>query len=144
MGNILEDFNRLDIEVRQTYNGEEYGVCEVTDEEFKMLCVDEETEDTWQDCGWRYCEGSNQGEVNSTLIIGGKELNCWFTPFKYDDEEATEEDNNEQYLPEYNNLLTYLCEEIGCSQPRNICALTKDLAKCNNIKLSDLFKIYQS
>lgn len=38
MGNVTNDFKRLGVEVRQTYNGEEYGVCEVTEEEFKALC----------------------------------------------------------------------------------------------------------
>lgn len=134
MGNILNDFNRLGITVRQTYNGEDYGVCEVTDEEFEILCNDSKEDDNWNDCGWRYCEGSNQGIPNKVLMINDRKLKCWC------DYEL--EDENDDY-PEYENLLNYLCDEMGCSQPRNVCALTKDLAKYNNTKLSKLFQKYQ-
>lgn len=46
-------------------------------------------------------------------------------------------------LEEFYDLLQYLCDEMGCSSPRNVCALTKDLAKYNNMKLSELFLKYQ-
>lgn len=142
MGNITKDFNRLGIPVRQTYNGKDYGVCEVTDEEFKIMLEEpDDIEGTWEDCGWRHCNGSNQGNTNSTLIIKGKELKCWYTPWA--DDEETEDKDNESYLPKYNNLLTYLCDEVGVSQPRNVCALAKDLSKYNDITMAQLFKTYQ-
>ena len=148
MGKIINDFKRLGIKVRQTYNGEEYGVCEVTEEEFEILCNEPDIEDAWNDCGWRYCEGSNQDIPEQRILLNGKEIIAW-----YDDSEDFEnEEEKEAYLKEcggtmplevYNNLLEYLCDYMGCSQPRNVCALTKDLAKYNNIKMSELFKIYQ-
>lgn len=148
MGNVTNDFKRLGVEVRQTYNGEEYGVCEVTEEEFKILCNEPDTEGTWDDCGWRYCEGSNQAMPEQKILLNGKEIIAW-----YDDSEDFEDEEEKQWyleenggvmpLEEFSDLLQYLCDEMGCSQPRNICALTKDLAKYNNIKLSELFKIYQ-
>jgi len=150
MGNITEDFNRLGVTVRQTYDGEDYGVCEVTDEEFKLLCNDsDDIEGRWKDCGWRYCEGSNQRRPDSKILINNKEILAWYD---YDEDFENEEEKQEYLkanngvmeLEERNTLLEYLCDYMGVSQPRNVCALTKDLAKYNNMKLSDLFRKYQS
>jgi hypothetical protein len=145
MGDITKDFNRLGITIRQTYktnDSDEYGVCEVTDEEFKILCDEpDDVAGTWEDCGWRYCEGSNQGIPSEKLVVNNKKLICWYEP--YEDDEEGLEDEEEPCTPQYTNLLEYLCDHMGCSQPRNVCALTKDLAKYNNMKLSELFKIYQ-
>ena len=38
LGDVTNDFRRLGIDVRQTYKGEKYGVCEVTEEEYEVLC----------------------------------------------------------------------------------------------------------
>lgn len=141
MGDITKDFNRLGVIVRQTYNGERYSVCEITEEEFKILCDEPNIEGTWEDGGWRYCDGSNQGIPSEKVVINNKELLCWYEPDDSDDEEV--EEDEESYIPQYTNLLEYLCDHMGCSQPRNVCALTKDLAKYNSIKLSELFKTYQ-
>lgn len=135
MGNITEDFNRLGIIVRQTYKGKDYGVCEVTDKELKILCDEPDIENTWEDGGWSYCEGSNQGNPTITLSVNHNNLKCWYDPIDTEDEET--------YIPQYVSLLEYLCDAMGCSQPRNICALTNDLAKYNDMKLSELFKTYQ-
>ena len=138
MGDITKDFQRLGIIIRQTYNGEDYGVCEVNDEEFKILCNEDDTEGIWEDCGWRYCEGSNQEVPNKLLSIKGQKINGWYGDDIYEDE-----DEENSFIPTYRNLLLYLCASIGCSQPRNVCALAKDLAFYNNMKLSDLFIKYQ-
>lgn len=143
MGDVTEEFNRLGIIVRQTYNGEDYGICEVTEEEFKILCDEPDIEGTWEDCGWRYCEGSNQCMVNAVLSVKNKELKCWFEPAEIDYENLDENYEEDDYIPQYSNLLAYLCEQKGCSQPRNVCALTKDLAKYNNMTMAELFKAYQ-
>lgn len=149
MGDVTKDFDRLNVELRQTYTGDDYGVCEVTEEEFKILCDDpDEVKGSWEECGWRYCKGSNIGEANFTLKVNGEDLKCWYNPFEDDEEEYDEEIHAEDaqddiYIPEYNDLLCYLGEVLGIGQPRNICALTKDLAKYNNMKLSELFKKYQ-
>ena len=149
MGDVTKDFKRLGVEVRQTYNGEDYGVCEVTDEELEILCSDnDEIKGHWEDCALRYCEGSNQIKPNSEILINNKVILAWYD---YDEDFENEEEKQE-YLKEnngimglekYNNLLEYLCDYMGVGQPRNVCALTKDLAKYNNMKLSELFKIYQ-
>lgn len=43
----------------------------------------------------------------------------------------------------YESLLEYLCENIGASQPRNVCALAVDLAKYNNMTMGELFTKYE-
>lgn len=129
MGNVAKDFNRLGIELRETYNGVNYKVCEVTKEEFETLCDEPDIEGIWDEGCWRYCKGSNQDKPNRKVVINGKEIIAW-----YDDEIP---------LKEFRGLVHYLCEEMGVSQPRNVCALSTDLAKHNNMKLSELFKIYE-
>lgn len=134
-GDITKDFKRLGIIVRQTYKGKKYGVCEVTDKEFDILCDEPEIEGTWKNCGWRYSEGSNMGDPTIALLVNHHSLECWYDPIDTEDEET--------YIPEYVNLLEYLCNAMGCSKPSNVCALTKDLAKHNGMKLSELFIKYQ-
>lgn len=38
--------------------------------------------------------------------------------------------------------IAYLCDEIGASTEKNVCACTVDLAQQNNMTLSELFKKY--
>lgn len=136
-GKVEKDFERIGVQAKRTYGTDttEYGVYEVSEKDFKLLCdePDEISDENWLEGGWRYAEGSNQSEAKATLIIKGKELRCWYNPI----------DDEEPYFPEYDVLLTYLCDEMGCSQSRNVCALTVDLAKYNGMKLSELFKTYQ-
>lgn len=149
MGSVKKDFERLGIILRQTYNGDDYGVCEVTEDEFKTLC--DEPEDifgAWEECGWRYCEGSNKGKPNQKVLIMNKEIVAWYDDTNDFDSEEEKQDYLEEHngvipLEKYHDLLQYLCDECGVSQPRNVCALTTDLAKYNNMKLSELFKKYQ-
>lgn len=149
IGKVQDDFKRLGITLRQTYSGADYGVCEVTEEEFKILC--DEPEDiygAWEEGGWRYCEGSNVEEPQQKVLIANREITAWYDESKdFDSEEEKqiylEENGGVIPLEEFHDLLQYLCDEMGCSSPRNVCALTKDLAKYNNMKLSELFKIYQ-
>lgn len=140
-GNVDNDFKRLGVNPKLTYGDEdkEYKVYEVSEEDFEILCNEPDIEGTWENCGWRYCTGSNKGVVNNKLIVNGKELKCWY---KEDFEEGLDE-LEEEFKPEYDDLLTYLCDECGCSTFKNVCALTTDLAKANNLKLSQLFNGYQ-
>lgn len=43
---------------------------------------------------------------------------------------------------EYPDIITYLCDEIGASTEKNVCACTVDLARQNNMTLSQLLKKY--
>lgn len=140
-GNVDKDFKRFGINAKLTYGNEDtdYKVYEVTEEDFSILCNESDIDNTWINCGWRHCLGSTKGAVNNILIVNGKELKCWY---EEDFEEGLEE-LEEEFKPEYDDLLTYLCDECGCSTFKNICALTVDLAKYNNMKLSELFERYE-
>ncbi|KLA35505.1 hypothetical protein B4080_5918 [Bacillus cereus] len=141
-GNITEDLKRLGINATRTYGDEttSYQVYEVSDEDFKVLSDDASKRDTddghWQNCGWRWCEGSNQGKPNDVLLVNNKDLHCWAEPVEDDQEE-------EPYFNEYMHLLEYLEMEKGCSSFKNVCALAKDLAKYNNMTMAELFRKYQ-
>ena len=127
---IKKDFERLGIEVRRTYSGKIYSVCEVTDEEFKTLCEEPDIEGTWDECGWRFAKGSVMGVPYSFRVVNKKKLRVW-------------RENRKFKCKEYEDLLTYFNIGLGASQPRNVCALATDLAKYNNMKMSELFRIYQ-
>jgi hypothetical protein len=43
----------------------------------------------------------------------------------------------------YDNLTTYMCDELGASQPRNVCALAVDLARANGMTMAKLFETYE-
>lgn len=141
-GDCKIDFQRLGINPTLTYGNDEteYNVYELSEDEFEILCNEPDIEGTWENCGWRHCTGSNKGFVNNTLSINNKELKCWY---EEEFEEDLDELEEEEFKPEYEDLLTYLCDECGCSTFKNVCALTTDLAKVNNLKLSQLFKEYQ-
>ena len=43
----------------------------------------------------------------------------------------------------YDCLTDYLSEELGCSQPGNVCALVMDLARYNGMSMSELFSKFE-
>ena len=43
----------------------------------------------------------------------------------------------------YDNLLTYMAEEVGASVERNVCALAVDLARANGMTMAKLFETYE-
>lgn len=148
MGDVAKDFKRLGVKLNQTYSGPEYSVCEVTEEEFKILCDEPDIKGTWVNCGWRYCKGSNQEKPCQKVLINNKEIIAWYDDsLDFDSEEERlayiEEHGGVMPLERFDDLLTYFVIEMGVCQPKNICALSVDLAKYNNIKLSELFNIYQ-
>lgn len=58
--------------------------------------------------------------------------------------EATRERNDKDCWPrEYDYLTEYMCDEIGASMEKNVCALAVDLARINNITMGELFTKYQ-
>ena len=138
-GNIERDFKRCGVELKRTYTGSKYNVYEVSEEELKSLQNDLlDADDAWVDCGWVYSEIANADyveDINKKVIINDEVLIAW-----YNDEDDDEDDEE---FPEYEDLLTYLCDEMGCSLIKNIYALSIRLANANNIKLSELFNIYQ-
>ena len=147
---------------QRTYNGDRYEVWEVSDDLFKDMCditeemfVDLAGEDAW----WRSCEGSNMMGSLEEYIINGQKVYAWDSNRRNDYEyecmncsdrisgicNGTKEDFDECFAPrEYRTLSEYLCEELGASQPRNVCALAMDLARYNNMKMGELFSLLEN
>lgn len=147
LGNNLENFflnhNSMEVAYR-SYKGEQYEVWSVSDEEFKQMCdmTEEEFEYICEKAGyvdefgfltawWRSSEGSNlrnhsvrRFSVNGHWMIGYDEVYPCSSK-KFDD------------------LSDYLCRKIGCSLPKNVCAVAMDLAKLNDMTMGQLFEKYE-
>lgn len=123
-----------------TYAGNRYEVWEVSDELFDKMCdmsEEEFVEFAGSDAWWRQSDGSVLGVPGTTVYINGKEMLGW-TDGLWDDED--EEDEFEIYA---SCLTTYLCDVVGASQPKNVCACAMDLAKYNNMSMGELFTKYE-
>ena len=117
-----------------TYAGNRYEVWEVSDELFKKMCdmsEEEFVEIAGEDAWWRQSYGSNLGFPDAEFEVSGKYLTGWDSPI-YDSK-----------IDKYENLSEYLCDCIGVSQPRNVCACAVDLAKYNDMTMGKLFEKYE-
>lgn len=76
---------------------------------------------------------ANGEGVRTSLFVSGCTNHC---PGCFNSEE---QDFNCGRPPD---ILIYLCDEIGASTERNVCACTIDLAQQNNLTLAELFKKY--
>lgn len=150
-GSIENAFKENGIDATMTYkfcgNGcrEDFTVWEIEETDMKRLAaIDaEDWPDHWG--WWWHASGSNMGAPNAEYVINGHTLLAW------DDNranwcsgcadcEGTDEDLNECYgRRDSPDLLTYFCDEIGATQPRNIAALAADMAKYNNMTMAKLF-----
>ena len=128
LGDVTNDFRRLGIDVRQTYKGEKYGVCEVTEEEYEVLCSEPDSKGTWINTGW--CDEPEKR-------LAGK---FGFVYIKGEKMKGALDDN-----ARYSDLLEYLCLHHGVSWFNGpvVCGFAKALAKLNNMKMSELFIKYQ-
>lgn len=168
-GNNLGQFFNNEINVfeneingNRTYKGDRYEVWEVSDDVLNAMCdMSEEkfVELAGEDAWWRSAEGSNQGVPDNKYIINDEEIIAWDGRCRceyYDDYcedcedrmsgvcEASDKDIESCWGErKYNTLSDYLCDEIGTSQPRNVCALAVDLAKYNNVTMGELFAKYE-
>ena len=118
-----------------TYAGDKYEVWKVSDELFEKMCnMTEEKfigiagEDAW--CRQSY--GSNLGYPDAEFEVNGKNLTGWDSPI-YDSKIGNK----------YENLSDYLCNCVGVSQPKNVCACAMDLAKYNDMSMAELFEKYE-
>lgn len=149
-------------DLMRTYKGNRYEVHSISDELFHAMCdmsEDKFVELAGEDAWWRSANGSNQSVPNNKYIINGEEIIAWDGYIRceyYNDYcvgcedridgmcEASDEDI-ESCCGErkYDTLSDYLCDEIGASQPKNICALAVDLAKYNGMTMGELFAKYE-
>lgn len=117
----------------KTYSGDIYEVWQVSDDTYEFMCdmTDDEFEKLCPEGMWRGADGSNMGYPSDRLIVHKRKLKCWDTKEKpYRNQK-------------YESLLEYLCENVGVSQPKNVCALAVDLAKCNHMTMGELFAKYE-
>lgn len=128
IGDVTKDFARLGVELRQTYQGEEYGVCEVTEKEYELLCSEPYIKGTWINNGW--CDEPEKSLVGKFgfVYVKGEKL------------KGILDDNTE-----YSDLLEYLCLYFGVSWFNGpvVCGFVKALANLNHMKMSELFDKYQ-
>lgn len=162
LGNNLEQVFNSEINGKRTYKGNKYEVWELSNEAFDELCNMPEkkfTELAGEDAWWRSSDESNQGVPNSKYVINGKEIIAWDGYRRcefYDEccEDCDDRTNGECEASDediecccgarkYKTLSDYFCDEIGASQPRNVCALAVDLAKYNGITMGELFTKYE-
>lgn len=147
----------------QIYNKYEgfLEIWEVKDEDFEKMCdMTEEEFSKYTESGWwRYAKGSNMGVPCIEYEINGVKIMAWDGSIRenyYSDfcNNCSDRKNKSCNAAEtdileccgkrkYNSLLDYLWNEIKISQPKNICALTVDLAQYNHMTLGELFKRLQ-
>lgn len=140
LGNNLEQFFKKEINGNRTYKGDRYEIWEVSNEVFNTMCdmteekfVELAGEDAW----WRNSEGSNLGAPYTKVYVNGNEMIGWA------DEPWEDEDEEDEFEIYASNLSDYLCDVVGASQPKNVCALAVDLAKYNNMTMAELFTKYE-
>ena len=133
-----------------------YEVYEVSQNDMKTLenTFIEYPNGSW----WRWCKGSNLGTPFDFFTVNGKDLIAWGGMRRDDlrdwwDKESDEEKASYNYsfskyeedtMPhKYETLTEYMCEEIGASTEKNVCALAVDLARANGMTMAKLFEIYE-
>ena len=136
--NLKQFFDTIDNppnDAEITYAGDKYEVWEVSDKLFKKMCDMSEEEFVGiagEDAWWRSSTGSVIGVPDTEFDINGNNLVAWNSPIY-----ESKKDNK------YENLSDYLCNCIGVSQPRNVCACAVDLAKYNDMTMGELFEKYE-
>jgi len=144
-GELDKAFEELNISAKKTYESknirheyqEIYQVWELSDEDFKKIC--NLTEKDWKDDWggwWRSAEGSNMCNPISRFNINHHYLKAW-------DSNNRLESLDYYRGREYEYLTEYMCDEIGASMEKNVCALAVDLARINGITMGELFRKYQ-
>ena len=104
-------------------------MCNMSEEEFINIAG----ENAW----WGSAEGSVLWEPMAKSIVNGESLVCW------DDDYYLPDEYEEEPCKEFESLSEYLCNEVGASLPRNVCACAMDLAKYNNMTMAELFEKYE-
>lgn len=112
-------------------NGINYEVWEVSDELFKVMCNLSENEFTslaGNDAWSCVSKGNVCEHPDSEFIVNGKRIRCWKGLCSRN---------------KYTCLTEYLCDYMGELLPTSVCSCTVELAKYNDMKLSELFSIYE-
>ena len=114
-----------------TYAGNRYEVWEISENLFNKMCdmsEDEFVKLAGEEAWWRQCNGSVLGVPDTYFEVNGECLLGW---------------NRLGYeTTRYTNLTEYLCDCVGASTGKNVCACAMDLAKYNDTTMAELFEKY--
>lgn len=134
-GNLDFTFKDLEINALKTFdNNEYYQIWQLEDTDYKKLVnINDEDWDNDKYGWWRYSEGSNMGKIQTRFSINHHWLYAW-----------KNNNSNTCRKNKYNNIIEYINYELDISMEKNICALAVDIAKYNNLTLSELFNKYQT
>lgn len=135
--NLTKFFSKIEVSgssvVKMTYKGPRYEVWTLSENVFKIICDMTESEfvelagdDGW----WGQSDGSVLGPKTGTRTVNNHRLQCWV-------------DTRLSSRLRYESVSEYLCDSVGASTPRNVCACLVDLAKFNNMTISKLLSIYE-
>ena len=134
---------------------ENYQVWALSDEDFSNLCsIDEK--DWCKEWGWwRHSDGANLGVAAVWYTICHERLRAWDGYARIHlcdgchgaERKICSGSDRDKILcvgnsRNYKDILDYLHNELGASTATNVCACAIELAKQNNMKLSELFKKY--
>lgn len=157
--------NNLGIKYKKTYSKKlnpkkkydvHYEVYEISKDDMKRLDGIFDWPDNYG--WWRWAKGSNMGTPCSFFTVNGKELIAWDGykredlrddwEYESDKEKAAyhysfKEYEETQYPHVYESLTSYMCNELGASTEKNVCALAVDLARANGLTMAQLFKTYE-
>ncbi len=118
-----------------SYAGDRYEVWEVSENLFKKMCdMSEEkfVELAGEEAWWRQSDGSVLGIPDTYFSVNGERLLGWDSPIY-----------ESKACHKYVNLSEYLCDCIGASTGKNVCACVTDLAKYNDMTIAELFDKYE-
>lgn len=118
-----------------------YQVWELDENNFEILCdVDEnEWKDNWG--WWRSANGAVISPIEKCTINGIEVFGYHNEALAELNEELQKEEAEEDWsypYQIYTDLFEHFSEARGASQPRNVTALAIEMAKANNMKLSEL------
>ena len=111
-----------------SYAGNRYEVWEVSEDLFNKMCdmsEDEFVKLAGEEAWWRQSDGSVLGVPDTYFSVHGERLLGWDSPIY-----------ESKVWHKYVNLSEYLCDCIGASTGKNVCACVTDLAKYNDMTIS--------
>lgn len=118
-----------------SYAGNRYEVWEISEDLFNKMCdmsEDEFVKLAGEEAWWRQSDGSVLGVPDTYFSVHGERLLGWDSPIY-----------ESKVWHKYVNLSEYLCDCIGASTGKNVCACVTDLAKYNDMTIAELFDKYE-
>lgn len=137
---FFDTIDNPQIKAKITYAGNGYEVWTVEKELFDEMCNMTEKEFfelAGEEAWWRSSSGTVLEKPEAKAKVNGGFLICWDKDYYLPDE------YEEEPIKEFDCLTEYLCECVGASTEKNVCACAMDLAKYNDMTMSELFKKYE-